>query len=134
MADPSCPCNKSGGLTTSTPIKRFAAFCLWISPEAFDKIGYLDEGTFYSSFEDDDFALRANLAKLPCEVFNVKVHHELKGRETQISTTGAYNEADLGVSMTKFMHKYAIPQNVPHDHFADYVLSRWQGYPDFKFT
>ena len=134
MADPTCPCNKSGSTTEATASKRFAAFCLWISPEAFNKIGYLDENTFYSSFEDDDYVLRANLAKIPCEVYNVKVHHELKERETKISTTGAYDLNDLGTSMAKFRYKWGIPGNVPHEQFADYVISKWQGYPEIKFT
>jgi hypothetical protein len=134
MADPGCPCNKSGGITEGTPSTKFAAFCLWVSLEALDKIGYLDEGTFYSSFEDDDYVLRANLAKLPCEVYNVKVHHELKDRDKQISTTNSYTVDDLGISMQRFMKKWGIPPAVPHENFAQYVINKWQGYPDIKFT
>lgn len=123
--DPACPCNKNAPQVAGVPTKRFAAFCMWISPEAFEKIGFLDQFTFKASFEDDDMLSRACLAGLPVEQYSVLVHHELDPAERaiKISTTGSYNVMDLGAHMLKFMKKYGIPQGTPHDQFVDWILN-----------
>lgn len=122
--DPTCPCNKSVGGPTGTPTTKFAAFCMWISPEAFQKIGYLDQSTFRASFEDDDYVVRACLAGLPVQQFETKIHHELDPiqRAKQISSTGSYTVFDLGSHMMAFMRKWGIPPHVPHAQFAEWIL------------
>jgi GT2 family glycosyltransferase len=120
-ADPSCPCNKTVS-KPAEPVRKFAAFCMWVSKYAFSKIGYLDEHTFIASFEDDDFCARACLADLPCEQFEIPVHHELKNRELQISTTGSYDMPQLMDHLWKFMKKWGIPMYIPHADFADWIL------------
>src|SRR6202012_1991657 len=109
---PGWPCNTTLTSPERQATRRFAAFCMWISKYAFSKIGYLDDNTFTASFEDDDYALRACLAGLPCEQFNILVHHELNDRETQISTTGSYDGNQLVDHMVKFMNKWSIPEGI----------------------
>lgn len=125
LNDPACPCNQTVERDTGTPTRRFAAFCMWVSKYAFDKIGYLDQNWFRASFEDDDLVVRACLAGLPVDQFQVKVHHELDPteRSKQISSTGSYTVQDLGTHMQAFMKKWGIPPTVPHTQFADWILT-----------
>lgn len=133
MADPGCPCNKTIEVNKGTPVHKFAGFCMWMSKYALGTIGYLDENTFTSSFEDDDYCIRAVLQGLPVEQYEIPVHHELKNREIQISTTGAYDLQLLGASLHKFREKWNIPQKVPHNEFPSYILENYDGIPPLQF-
>jgi GT2 family glycosyltransferase len=112
--------------------QRLVGFCLWISRHAFDKIGYLDDVTFAASFEDDDYCVRACLARLPCARYGIPVHHEIKDRLQQLSTTNAYDVEQLVDHFHRFRRKWDIPFNVAHEDFASYILahrtweSRWK--------
>jgi hypothetical protein len=126
MATPGCPCNKGQNMDKATPVTRFAGFCMYVSKIAMDKIGYLDDETFVASFEDDDICVRACLAGLPCEMFEIPVHHELEGRDQgQISTTGSYDLQQLAGHIERFRSKWKIPGGVGHGEFADWILKNY---------
>ena len=93
---------------------------MWFSKELMDKVGYLDQG-FVASFEDDDICIRANLAGLPCLETSVAVHHYHENR-TEISTTGAYDQERMNTSGYRLRMKYYIKAEIPHSHFARWVL------------
>jgi hypothetical protein len=130
---PGCPCNKTIDQGIPQNSTKFACFCTWMSKETIKKIGFFDEKTFYSSFEDDDLIIRAVLEGIPVQQFPIRVHHELKNRDPSkgesISTTGSYSLNDLGISMQLFMRKWNIPNTTPHDQFCQYILDNWKGSP-----
>ena len=110
---PGCPCNKTISQGTPTDSRKFAFFCTWIHRDVIDRIGHLDSTTFTSSFEDDDYVIRAILAGFPSQQSPVRIHHELKNRDASrgepISTTNSYTVNDLGVSGYKFIEKWKLP-------------------------
>jgi len=103
--------------------QRLPGFCLWISRNALSQIGYLDDLTFVASFEDDDYCIRACLAGLPCTKYEIPVHHELKDRALQLSTTNAYDLEQLVDHFHRFRRKWEIPFNIPREEFPRYILS-----------
>lgn len=109
---------------------KFPGFCMYFSKELMEKCGYLDAG-FIATFEDDDICLRANLAGLPVQVFDIYVHHYTKDR-TEMSTTGAYDHMRMNSAKIRFMLKWNVPAHVPHEKFNEYVL-RVGSFPELDF-
>jgi GT2 family glycosyltransferase len=104
------------------PSKKFAGFCMWFGQALLDKCGILDEG-FISTFEDDDLTARAVVAKIPCFETNVPVHHYISNR-TEISTTGAYTQDRMNLSMFRMRMKWQIPPEIPHSQFNEWIERR----------
>lgn len=108
---------------------KMSGFALWISKEAMDTVGYLDDG-FVSSFEDDDICARVALAGLPVEQTNVNIQHYIKERQVKdkngnvpvITTTGAYDGVRLHTSRLRYMAKWSIPHNVPHEQYNKWIM------------
>lgn len=110
------------GRATMKEKRRLSGFCLWISEDALDRIGYLDDVTFIASFEDDDYCVRACLAGLPCTSYDIPVHHELKDRQAQLSTSNSYDFEQLLNHCHRFRRKWGVPHDVEPDEFASYIL------------
>lgn len=110
-------------------ILKMSGFALWVSKEAMDTVGYLDDG-FVSSFEDDDICARVALAGLPVEQTNVNIHHYIKERNVKdangnvpiITTTGAYDSVRLHTSRLRYMAKWGIPAEIPHSGYNEWIL------------
>jgi|AGTN01.1.fsa_nt_gi Predicted glycosyltransferases len=111
---------------------RLLGFCLWISNSTMSKIGYLDELTFKASFEDDDYCVRAWLAGIRCTEHWLPVHHELKGRGENLSTTNAYDTEQLVDHFHRFRKKWNIPFDIPREEFPQYILSHHEWCDDWK--
>jgi hypothetical protein len=126
--------NDEIGEVVAKDVNRIRGFCMWISRQALDKIGLLDDG-FIATFEDDDYTIRAKLSGLPTQQFNVKVHHYTKNRPTGpgiiATTTGAYDGFRLFTAERRFKLKWGIPQGVVHDYDDDFEGERQPTYAEW---
>lgn len=106
------------------PAEKFAFYCTYISTEAMDKIGYLDEA-FTKVFSDDDYCLRAHLAGLPVEIGDVFIHHRgshLEGEFTE-SASGCYTGYDLGLGLSQYKTKWKCDE--PHEMVINWALENY---------
>ena len=118
-------CEAPRRIVVKTPSIKFGGFCMYLSKELMDKIGYLDQG-FIATFEDDDVCVRANLAGFPVEEVNIPVHHYIKNRNNSIveTSTGAYNSARMQIAMYRFRLKWLIPPEIEHPEFNSWILCK----------
>jgi hypothetical protein len=94
---------------------KVTGFCMFLSKELMDKVGYIDE-YFVAGFDDDDLCARASLAGFPIETVNVNVYHA-------ISKCGAYE--NLAIPLNKMHIKWGIPFNVKHENFQDWIRDNY---------
>lgn len=95
---------------------RLVSFCMMMRKEVLNVIGAMDE-RFNIFYEDDDYSLRAFLAKLnPAVAKNIYVHHT--GGPLQAGDP-TYNEK-LQSSWTKYKQKWGIPDHIKSNGDVDY--------------
>jgi len=93
---------------------KLIGFCMYLSKELQDKVGFFDE-SFLATFEDDDICARALLAGFPVEhISTLFVHH-------YGSRCGAYDGARLAINLMKFRVKWQVPVAVAHADFNAYI-------------
>ena len=111
--------NQSDG-AIRTPHKKLVGFCMFLSKELMDKIGYFDE-SFIASWEDDDICARAVIAGFPVEHVNINVHH-------YVSRCGAYDGNRLAINLLRFRDKWQVPLDIEHAGFNQWISEKhtWQ--------
>lgn len=105
--------------------EKFPFYCVFISKEVMDEIGYLDGVFCKPTFEDDDYLTRALLKGLTCTKTNVIVSHMGSHIDTSgewESTSGSYTKTDLGENLMKYGTKWQVPAGVPHEKILEYIL------------
>jgi len=109
------------------PIYKAAFYCIYISKNAMDKIGYMDE-SFVCLFSDDDYCLRAKLAGLKVEQVNLDIYHKGSHIDTSNqgwrSASGTYGEEDLGIAFAQYQRKWAC-EGKAHDAIIPWVLENY---------
>lgn len=96
---------------THTEHNKVTGFCMSISKELMDTVGYFIE-SYYSTFEDDHMCAAALISGFPVEQSSIKVHH-------YISKCGSYTDKNaylLQDAHLKFRKFWSIPRdpNIVH--------------------
>ncbi len=90
---------------------RLVGFCMFIRREVLDKIGSIDASFGKFGFEDDDYAIRANLAGFKTVIADdVFIHHS---GGPQGRGNSQYNTL-LMEAWTRFKEKWGIPMETPY--------------------
>ena len=92
---------------------KVTGFCIFLSKELMDKIGYFDEW-YKATFEDDDICARALLAGFPVQTVSTCVHH-------YISKCDSYGGARLAINFSKFKYKWSIPLEISHEQCNEWI-------------
>lgn len=98
-----------------TAHKKLVGFCMFLSNDLMNKIGYFDE-SFISTWEDDDICARAILAGFPVEHININVHH-------YGSRCGSYDGQRLVLNLHKYRIKWSIPVEIVHGDMNHWITS-----------
>lgn len=115
---------------------KFPFFCVYIDYKVMDKIGFLD-GSFISTFEDDDYITRALLAGFKCKQSSIKVIHEgsfIDSSGDWESASGSYNARRLGINLVKYKTKYQVPPEVGHEECIKWILDEHEWIPEMRIN
>lgn len=108
---------------------KFSFHCPYIPFEVTEEIGYNDEGII--SHGDDDMIIRSLLAGFTNYISKVQVVHKGSYIDQSVegsSMSGSYDGERLGIDHQRFRWKWSIPNEVQHDDFSEWILSkfRWE--------
>lgn len=94
-------------------VDKIIGFCMFLSKEFLDQVGYLNE-YLQASFDDDDLCAKANLLGITIRQSNTIVHHFQ-------NKLGAYQHMDLPIRKNQFNLLWHVPLDVPHAKFQEYI-------------
>lgn len=105
---------------------KFSYHCPYFPLQMMEECGYIDEGLI--TFSDDDGIVRSLLAGFTNTICNIPVIHKgsfIDQVTEGSSMSGAYNMERLGIDHQRFRWKWSIPNEIQHENFNEYILSKF---------